>query len=108
VQGTITANGQAVEAGCASAVGLGIQVTGTWTGTLTFQGSVDGVTWTTFGTTTNGLNPWPGTTGVATTTANGMWTAPAATIAGLVFVQVVATATITGTATVTINLTKAA
>ena len=101
-QGTITANGQAVVAAQATAGTVGVQVTGTWTGTLTFQASLDGINFTTLGTTTNGMVPWPaGGTGVNSTTANGTWTG---TFSGLVFFQVIATAAITGTATVTINL----
>lgn len=106
VQGTITANGKAVVIGRASATAVGVQISGTWVGTITFQASIDGVNWTTFGTTTDGLLPFPaGTPGVNSTTANGTWTMTG--FSGLVFFQAVATAWTSGTATVTLNLTAA-
>lgn len=47
---------------------VGIQITGTWTGTITFEGSVDGRT---FQAIT--MFPTNSTTGASTTTANGVW-----------------------------------
>jgi len=102
VQGAIAANADAVQVGDARADTVGVQITGAWTGTITFRASIDGVNWTTVGTTTNGMVPWPtGGAGVNSTTANGMWTG---TFSGLVFFQAIATAWTSGTATVTINL----
>ena len=48
--------------------GVAIQVTGTFTGTLTFQGSVDGATWVAIGAV-----PAAGGAEVSTTAATGLW-----------------------------------
>lgn len=47
---------------------LGFQVTGTWTGTITFECTVDGATWAALSVT-----PSNSATAVTTTTANGVW-----------------------------------
>ena len=47
---------------------IGIRLSGTFTGTVTFQGSVDGVTWDTLTVSTLAG------TGVTTATAAGQWT----------------------------------
>lgn len=49
---------------------VGIQITGTWTGTITFEGSVDGLT---FQAIT--MFPTNSITGASTTTSNGVWSA---------------------------------
>ncbi len=71
---------------------LSIQVNGTFTGTLTFQGSIDGVTY-------NSIQALPSTstTYVTTTTGTGLWTAP---VGGFAFVRVNMTSYTSGTATV--------
>jgi hypothetical protein len=95
VQGSITTNGQSLTLSRFTTWGaVGIQVTGTWTGTLTFNVSVDGSTFTTVS-----LTPSNSVTLATSTTANGVWY-----IANCFFqsLQVAATAAITGTAVVTI------
>ena len=53
----------------------GVQVTGTWAGTLTFQTSIDGTNWVT--TAVQPVGATTSTTWVTTTTANGIWGRPA-------------------------------
>lgn len=71
---------------------IGIQITGTWSGTITFRSTVDNSTYTSFlvTSTTSGSS-------ASTTTANGIWTA---SVAGLTTVRVVFTSYSSGTATV--------
>lgn len=71
---------------------IGIQITGTFVGTITFQSSIDRTTFTTLL-----LTPSGSTTAVGTTTAPGLWTAP---IAGITTVRVVFTAYTSGSAVV--------
>lgn len=69
-----------------------------FTGTITFQYSIDGANWSNLT-----MTPFPTGTGVTTATAAGVWTA---TVSGLVFFQAIATAWTSGTAVVTINPTE--
>lgn len=46
----------------------GIQITGTWVGTITFECTVDGATWAAVS-----VIPAASTTPASTTTANGIW-----------------------------------
>jgi len=73
--------------------GVTLGITGTWTGTLTFEGTNDGSTWIALGLTTNLA------TGAqaSTTTASGLF---AITNAGVISVRARATAAVTGTAIV--------
>lgn len=71
---------------------IGIQVSGTFSGTITFSVSVNN---TTFSTLT--VFPPNSTTGVTTTTSTGMW---AANVAGYGTVRVAFTSWVSGTATV--------
>lgn len=76
--------------------GVCIQITGTWTGTLEFQASVDGTNFIPIS-----AQPLGGGAAVTTVTANGIWRVPASTIVGLGGinrVRVGATAAMTGTA----------
>jgi hypothetical protein len=75
----------------------GIQVSGTWTGTLTFLSSLDGIHWV-----TTSVLPASSATTVTTTTANGAWSMVAP---GGAWVCVDATASMTGTANVQLFLT---
>ena len=52
---------------------VGLQITGTWTGTVTFQGTINGSTWVSVLAV-----PSDSTTAVTTTTANGIWRIDAA------------------------------
>ena len=97
----ITANGQSTPPAGGGPRGqrVRVQVAGTWTGTLTFESSADGVTWV----ATHGLPVGvaeANTTAVTTTTANGSWNINSFGAAG---VRVRATAAITGQADVTLQ-----
>lgn len=70
------------------------QITGTWTGTVTFEGSVDGANFVAMAAT-----PLIGGATASTATANGAWRC---NLAGLVAMRLRGSATITGTAVVTI------
>lgn len=77
---------------------IGIQVTGTWSGTLTFQASVSGGIGDSPTLFTSVLVlPAGSTTAVSTTTSNGVWSTP---VAGYTTVRVVFTSYSSGTATV--------
>lgn len=71
---------------------IGIQITGTWVGTITFQGTIDNTNYVSINVT-----PTTSSTTVSTTTGNGVWTTA---VAGLTQVRVVFTAWTSGTATV--------
>jgi hypothetical protein len=69
--GTITAAAQTVSINKESGEGVvGIQITGTWTATIEFEGTVDGSNWV-------ALRVHDGTQVVTNTTANGLFMAPA-------------------------------
>ena len=69
-QGSVTALNEVISISRLTTWGnVGIQVTGTWTGTLTFEVSVDGTNFVTLGVT-----PTAGGAVVTTATANGAWT----------------------------------
>src|SRR5215468_1468112 len=70
-----------------------IQVEGTWTGTLSFEVSNSGAAFQAISAT-----PVGSTTTVTSTTANGMWTV----FGPMAVIQVIATAAMTGVASVTI------
>lgn len=78
---------------------VAVQVTGTWVGTLEFQGSVDGTNYTT-------LRGYPvgGGSYASEASANGAWTA---LTSGLLHFRVRATSWSSGSATVTLNPTAA-
>lgn len=79
----------------------GFTIAGTWTGTITFEGSADG------GTSWTAIEAWPlgSRTAVTSATAVGQWQVNAA---GLTTLRMRASATITGSATVTITPSYAA
>lgn len=96
VQGSITAQNGAVIAQPGLNMGsLTVQVTGTWTGTLTFEGSADNVTFVSL----VGTNITSSASS-STTTANGVFSVGNP---GLTFLRVRSSAAQTGTAVVTIN-----
>lgn len=82
---------------------IGIQITGTWVGTVTFQSSLGTLSTSTF--TSLLVFPSSSQTGVTTTTGNGVWSTA---IAGFNQVRVVFTAYTSGTAVVTYRSTSAA
>jgi len=71
--GVLSAAGYAVTMNVDGLAGIGLQLTGTWVGTLDFKGSVDGVE---FQSIT--VVPTNSTTGVTSATANGVWQVSAA------------------------------
>lgn len=73
-----------------------VQVTGTWAGTITFECSVDGTNWVSEAVVSSASTAI--TTGVTTTTTNGVWSSDAYAIP---YVRVKMTAYTSGTATVT-------
>lgn len=77
--------------------GVAVQISGTWTGTITLgEVTLDGLTWSTVN-----MTPPNSTTPATTTTSNGYWNG---TVVGKTF-RVRATATITGTAVVNVYAT---
>jgi hypothetical protein len=79
--------------------GFGIQITGTWAGTVQFEGSIDGVTFAALSAT-----PIGGTVSATQATVNGLWQAAAP----LVSMQVRMSAWTSGSAVVTLNAVEAA
>ncbi|MBK9156740.1 MAG: hypothetical protein IPM11_01190 [Micropruina sp.] len=78
-----------------------VQITGTWTGTLVLQGTIDGTTWVTVGGT-----PFVNVNtraAAANITANGIYQFDAS---GFMKSRITASAAVTGTAVVTQNLTS--
>jgi hypothetical protein len=77
---------------------VGTQVTGTWVGTIEFQGSVDGVNYTP-------LRGYPvgGGAYASSTSANGAWTV---LTAGMLYYRARATAWTSGSATVSLHVTS--
>jgi hypothetical protein len=80
--------------------GIGIQVTGSWSGTLAFQATTDGTNYVALN-----CSAANSTTAVTTTTANGLWKCG---ITGVGIVQVVFTSYASGTAVVTMQAATAA
>lgn len=74
---------------------VGIQITGTWTGTITFEGTIDGATYTPLN-----MTPSDSGTAVTSTTANGVWLG---SCGGLAIVRARMSAAPTGSAEVTIQ-----
>ena len=90
--GTLTTSGDAVSLGLSGDGAVGIELTGTWTGTVTFEGSVGGSVWVTVQAVVLATS-----VSVSTATANGTWVA---SVAGLGMIRVRASAAMTGTVTV--------
>lgn len=102
--GTITAQGancadiNAIVVTLGSGTGAaGVSITGTWTGTITFQVSIDGSQFT---NATGGAVPFGGGTAVNSTTANGQWRIDATNVYQLCMYG---SAAITGTAHIVID-----
>lgn len=94
--GSIKDNGDSVamylEQGAFSAI---VGITGTWTGTITFKGTNDGVNYTAISGT-----PQPSGTAASTTTGNGQWRF---SVGGITAIEAIASASMTGLASVTIT-----
>lgn len=81
---------------------IGLQITGTWVGTLTFQSSIDGTNFVSFGVISVADTS---SAKVTTTTGNGTFQA---TVAGLRTVRIVFTAYTSGTAVTNARMTMTA
>jgi hypothetical protein len=92
--GSITVAQGAVQLQTAGYASAGIQITGTFSQTLQFEGTTDGSTWAALSVT-----PSSSTTTTTSATSTGLWTA---STAGLVGLRVRASAWVSGTAVVTI------
>lgn len=82
--------------GSAGYGGLGVQVSGTFSATIVFEGIVSGDTTGTYTAVT--CTPWNSTTGVTSTTAAGLWGCP---VGGLSFFRVRVSSYTSGSAVVT-------
>lgn len=97
--GTIAAAAQNVALALNGKSGVAVQITGTWVGTLQFEGTVDGTNWV----AVNGVFAGSSTPG-PTTTTNGI---VRVTPSGLAQFRITATAWTSGTATITIRASNA-
>lgn len=95
ISGTITAVQGTVVAPVQGFGAVAVQITGTWTGTLQFEATVDGSTWTAI----TGFD-LAGSAGVSSTTANGLWVVNSG---GLAKVRARASALASGTAVVSLE-----
>lgn len=93
----ITISGQTAQIKTLDMGSVGIQITGTWTGTLVAEVSVDGQTWT-----ANNIVPVPATTPVASITSNGAWQT---NCSGFRFFRLRASTAVTGSAVVSLQST---
>lgn len=101
----IATAGSAVEIACNSKGACAIQVVGTWTGILSLQGTIDGLNWVTIGMASALKNI--ATDSYATVIPSATPGIYFATCGGYVRLRVTALGATTGTATVTMNLTRA-
>lgn len=92
----LTANAQSLELNCAGFGTVAFQLDGTWTATVTFEGTVNHGTWQTLTVT-----PTNSTTGVTTATGTGIWTG---SCAGLLAVRARVSAFTSGTIDAQIRL----
>lgn len=97
---TATCNSDFSGGGCVGLLltgqaGVAIQVQGTYSGTISFEGSVDGSTYVALN-----MTPLASTTAVSSTTSTGVWTAG---VGGLVIVRARMSAYTSGTANVSIR-----
>jgi hypothetical protein len=91
--GSITTNGDIVALQALNSTMGALQITGTWTGTIQFEATLDGSTWVSVAGT-----PAGGGAAVTSTTANGAWTFAGA----FALVRLRASAAMTGTAVTTL------
>lgn len=81
---------------------IGIQITGTWVGTITFQSTLDNSTYTSFRVVSAADTA---SSGVLTSTGNGIWNG---TVAGISQIRVVFTAWTSGTAVISVRINNQA
>jgi hypothetical protein len=99
VTGTITALNGEVDLDVTGYSAFAVILSGTWTATPSFQGTVDGTTWTNLK-----VQPLNGGTAIAATVANGQWMGGCG---GLKQVRVVATIFTSGTINITLRAVRA-
>lgn len=92
-KGNITTNGDIVAMGTVNTGNGSIQLSGSWTGTIEFEGTVEGTTWVSLTVT-----PFAGGAGVVNSITNGTWVVSNV----LQGVRCRASAAMTGTAVCTI------
>lgn len=97
--GSIAAAAQTVALELNNKSGVALQLTGTWVGTIQFEGTVDGTNWVPI----NGVFAGTSTPGPTTTTNGVIRLTPS----GLAQVRVIATAWTSGTATVSLRASNA-
>jgi hypothetical protein len=99
----MTANNNAFQATFDGLRAVGITISGTWTGTLAFEGSADGgTTWDSIGVQTSAGGPAGAV--VTTTTANGAWFLASTQAGAYTLIRAKSTGTVgTGTATVQLH-----
>ena len=99
--GTVAANNQSVEIAIGDKSAAAIDISGTFSGTLTFQATINGTTWFTIGVLPVGA----GTTSVIanSTTSTGTWEMAAGSYQK---VRVIATSWTSGTATIALTATN--
>jgi hypothetical protein len=95
----LSATGSATTPNDQNTATAGILLTGTWSGTVQFEGSVDGSTWQAVT-----AYPFPSGSGVTSATANGAWQA---SMAGLTAFRVRCSIYVSGTITGQIRLSAA-
>lgn len=93
--GALNANSTTVDISDADV--FAVQIGGTWVGTITFYVSSDGVTY--YAYAIHQSSQATGTTDTSTTTANGLWSKPCAS---LKYFKTIMTAYTSGSATVTV------
>lgn len=71
VTGSLTNTDDAIAISCVGKGSVGVQLTGTWTGTVTFEASLDGTNYVAIKGT-----PLASVTGASTATGNGLWQVP--------------------------------
>lgn len=70
LQASLSAANDALNIGVGNKGGVALQLTGTWTGTVSFEATVDGLTWVAFN-----MVPSNSATPASTATGNGAWSA---------------------------------
>lgn len=70
VTGSLGAASETVSVAVGNSGGVGLQLTGTWAGTVSFEASIDGLTFVAFN-----MVPSNSATAASSSTANGAWSA---------------------------------
>lgn len=101
-QNPLAAAQDQVQLSVAGGSAVGFQLTGTFVGTVTFEGTVDGVNWVSLAVQALAET---GTTHVTTATAPGIWTS---NVGGLLLVRARMSAYTSGTSTATLQAAESA